>query len=118
VRNVRLTESNRVMKATGVKSGMPDLTSKEGVNKMIRTRDDLLDDYRNADPTRRLHLYLEHRELRSEFMETEQNELRAKTVCKRAGSGWLSRFFACPFEGTGWHIAGARGCCNGGNPSA
>jgi len=82
---------------------------------MIRTRDDLLNDYRNADPTRRLHLYLEHRELRSEFMETDQNELQAKAVRKRAGSGWLPRFFACSFERTGWHCGGARGCGNGGS---
>ncbi|HEJ84142.1 MAG TPA: hypothetical protein ENO25_06190 [Desulfobacteraceae bacterium] len=85
---------------------------------MKRTRDDLLNDYRNADPTRRLHLYLEHRELRAEFMETDQNELRAKAVRRRAKSGWLSRFFACPLEKTGWHCASARGCGHGGAPPA
>jgi len=83
---------------------------------MERTRDNLLNDYRNANPTRRLHLYLEHRDLRSEFMETDQNELRARVVRTRAKSGWLSRFFARPLEGTGWHCAGARGCGNGGIP--
>jgi len=85
---------------------------------MIRTRDDLLNDYRTANPTRRLHLYLEHRELRSEFMETDQNELQTRAVRKRAGFGWLPRFFACPLEGTGWHCAGASGCGNGGTPPA
>lgn len=39
------------------------------------TTSDLLDDYRHADFSKRLHLYLQYRELRDEFIEIDQNEL-------------------------------------------
>ena len=52
------------------------------------TTSDLLDDYRHADFTKRLHLYLQYPELRPEFIEIDRNELPPATLgsmpeCKR-----------------------------------
>ncbi len=52
------------------------------------TTRDLLDDYRHADFSKRLHLYLQYRELRHEFIEIDRNELSPATLgskpeCKR-----------------------------------
>ena len=41
---------------------------------MNRTTPSLLDEYRSADLTKRLNLYLQYRELRPEFAQIEQNE--------------------------------------------
>jgi hypothetical protein len=41
---------------------------------MSGTTRSFLDEYRNADHTKRLYLYLQYRELRSEFAQVEQNE--------------------------------------------
>lgn len=87
---------------------MKGFTRKEA-KKMDRTRNDLLNEYRNADLTKRLNLYLQHRDLRPEFMVMDQNEVRTKAVRKTAGSKSFSRFFTCPFGKVGWHCAGTRG---------
>jgi len=52
------------------------------------TTSDLLDDYRHADFSKRLHLYLQYREVRHEFIEIDRNELPpatlgSKPACKR-----------------------------------
>jgi len=44
------------------------------------TTSDLLDDYRHADFSKRLHLYLYYRELRHEFIEIDRNELLLPTL--------------------------------------
>ena len=41
---------------------------------MSGTTRSFLDEYRNADQTRRLYLYLQYRELRSEFAQVERDE--------------------------------------------
>jgi hypothetical protein len=41
---------------------------------MSRTTRSFLDEYRYADRTKRLNLYLQYPELRSEFAQVEQNE--------------------------------------------
>lgn len=114
-RTARLTKSNQGMEASGPSPGMRHFAGKEA-EKMERQREDLLNEYRDANLTRRLHIYLEHRGLRAEFMEMDQKELRSDAVRRRAKSGWLSRFFACHFERAGWHCAGTRGCAGRGNP--
>lgn len=42
-----------------------------------------LDEYQGADFTKRLHLYLQHRELRSEFMEIDRHGLPPGTAKSR-----------------------------------
>ncbi len=55
---------------------------------MQRTTSDFLDEYRHAGFSKRLHLYLQYRELRYEFIEIDRNELppathACKPECKR-----------------------------------
>ena len=42
------------------------------------TTSDFLNDYRHADFSKRLHLYLQYRELRHEFIEIDRNEIPQK----------------------------------------
>ena len=65
---------------------------------MKRTTNDLLDEYKDADFTKRLNLYLQHRELRSDFVETDRNELRSKGLDREPKSKWLPKFLTCTFE--------------------
>jgi hypothetical protein len=44
------------------------------------TISNLLDSYRRADFSKRLHLYLQYRDLRSEFSEIERNGLRPEAL--------------------------------------
>ena len=44
------------------------------------TRDNPLDEYRRANFSKRLHLYLQYRDLRSEFMEIERNGLQPEAL--------------------------------------
>jgi hypothetical protein len=65
---------------------------------MVRTTSDLLDEYRQANFTKRLHLYLQHRDLRPDFVEADQNEPAAKAPRSMRGFRRLPKFFACCFE--------------------
>ena len=65
---------------------------------MKRTTSDLLDEYKHADLTKRLHLYLQYPELRPEFIETDRNELRSGEPERIPGSKWLPKFLTCTFE--------------------
>ena len=59
---------------------------------MQRTTGDLLDDYRRADFSKRLHLYLQYRELRHEFIEIDRNELPPATLGNKPEYKRLPRF--------------------------
>ena len=54
---------------------------------MNKTRDDILEEYRTADLNRRLHMYLQLPELRSDFYLLEQRDLQAgaAAVVRRPG---------------------------------
>jgi hypothetical protein len=65
---------------------------------MKRTTNDLLEEYRQADFTKRLHLYLQHRDLRPEFVETDQSELAPKATRSTDRSRRVPKFFTCCFE--------------------
>jgi len=65
---------------------------------MKRTTSDLLKEYREADFTKRLHLYLQHRDLRSQFVETDQNELASKAAKSLDRPRWVPKLFPCCFE--------------------
>ena len=65
---------------------------------MKRTTSDLLDEYKHADLTKRLHLYLQYPELRPEFIETDRNELRSGEPERIPGSKWPPKFLTCTFE--------------------
>ncbi len=73
---------------------------------MSRTMRDLLDEYRHAGLNRRLHLYLQYPDLRSDFTEMDRNanlakvqdsmpKARCTSTCSLAGrkSGWAKRLF-------------------------
>ncbi|MBU0733504.1 MAG: hypothetical protein KJ573_04900 [Proteobacteria bacterium] len=64
---------------------------------MKRTTSDLLDEYRHGDLTKRLHLYLQYRELRPEFAETHQNEPGPIAPRKMPAFRWLPKFLTCTF---------------------
>lgn len=64
---------------------------------MRRKTRDLLDEYRQADFTKRLHLYLQHRELRPEFIETDRKELEPVVPERMPRSKRFSQFLKCPF---------------------
>jgi len=72
---------------------------------MKQTTNDLLDDYRDADLTKRLHLYLQFPELRTEFIEMDRNELYLREPRKLPKGKWSFQFFTrtfgkvCPFPG-------------------
>ncbi|HKI47780.1 MAG TPA: hypothetical protein VKA69_00520 [Desulfobacteria bacterium] len=72
---------------------------------MKRTMNDLLDDYRDADFTKRLHLYLQFPELRLQFIEMDRNELFSPELRRLPKAKWsfqfLNRTFGklCPFPG-------------------
>ena len=55
---------------------------------MNERRDHILEEYRNADLNRRLHMYLQSPELRSDFFLLEQEDLKAGSVAvaKRSGN--------------------------------
>ena len=65
---------------------------------MKRTTSDLLKEYREADFTKRLHLYLQHRDLRSQFVETDQNELASEATKSLDRPRWVPKRFTCCFE--------------------
>ena len=67
---------------------------------MRRTKSDLLDEYRHADFSKRLHLYMQYPELRSEFIETDRNELKSGVPEKIPGSKRFRKFFTCTFGKT------------------
>ena len=62
---------------------------------MQRTTNDLLDEYKGGDFTKRLYMYLQYRDLRPEFIETDQNELRLRALRREPGSKWLPKFLTC-----------------------
>lgn len=64
---------------------------------MKRTTSDLLDDYRHADFTKRLNLYLQYPELRREFIETDRNEHSSREPKRLHKSKWSSQFFTRTF---------------------
>jgi len=55
------------------------------------TTSDLLDDYRHADLSKRLHLYLQYPELRPEFTEMDRIELPPATLGSTPGCKRLPR---------------------------
>ena len=65
---------------------------------MRRTTGDLLNEYRHANFNKRLHLYLQYRELRPDFMELNQYEPIPKTAKGRDSFRWLPRLFTCCSE--------------------
>ena len=62
---------------------------------MKRTRRDLLEEYQGGDFTRQMHLYLQYRELRSEFMKTDHSELRFRKPAGIPQSKRFPRFLTC-----------------------
>jgi hypothetical protein len=60
---------------------------------------DLLNEYRQADFTKRLHLYLQYPELRTEFADMEREALHAETRNRTQGSECCPRpFGVLPFR--------------------
>lgn len=52
---------------------------------MYMNEKDVIDEYRGADFTRRLHIYLQFPRLRSEFMAIDRNDLNHKGYRKNPG---------------------------------
>jgi hypothetical protein len=65
---------------------------------MRRTTRDLLDEYSQADFTKRLHLYLQYRELRPEFVQTDQNEQAAKATRRMERFRRLDKLLPCCYQ--------------------
>jgi hypothetical protein len=63
---------------------------------------ELLDAYRRADFSKRLHLYLQYRDLRPEFMEIERDALRPEV----RKSGPRHKCFSVIHAGTLSHLTG------------
>ncbi len=71
---------------------------------MRRTVNNPLDEYRGADLTRRLHLYLQYPDLRPEFMEIDRKGLHPGTL----KSGPRHKCYSAIRGGTLSHLTG--GC--------
>ena len=77
---------------------------------MIRTTSEILDEYKGADLTKRMHLYLQYRDLRNEFHKMDQNGLTSKEPEKKRASKKFPNFLtctfgkACSFPGKAWSV--------------
>jgi hypothetical protein len=59
---------------------------KKEAREMRHTTNDLMDEYLQADFTKRLHLYLQYPELRTEFTEVERENLQPEGEHSMSGS--------------------------------
>ena len=64
---------------------------------MIRTTSEILDEYKGAGLTKRMHLYLQFRDLRHEFIKMDQNELPSIEPEKKRASKKFPNSLTCTF---------------------